>query len=88
MRKNKDGKAALIHLGSCGSACTWCLATVMPCILALFVCRDLNAFQRFVGGIKAQGGKDTAEDVLGGLKVALKEITWRRGGTKVSGYTK
>ncbi len=28
-------------------------------------------------------GGDTAEDVLGGLKVALREIKWRPGGTKV-----
>ncbi len=44
---------------------------------------DLPTFQDFVGKIKAHGGGDAAEDVMGGLKVDLRELEWRHGGTKV-----
>lgn len=37
-------------------------------------------FQTFVGAIKATGGGDAAEDVFGGLNVAVKEMDW--GSTK------
>ena len=46
--------------------------------------RDLDQFHGFVDGIHTplSAGKDTAEDVFGGLNAALK-LSWPAGGTKV-----
>ena len=53
--------------------------------MLLFYCSELAEFQEFVGRIVTTSGVggDTAEDVMGGLKVALRELSWRSEGTKV-----
>lgn len=49
--------------------------------------RDAEAFSTFINGIEIKGGVggDEAEDVLGGLKVAIEELSWPPNeGTKAS----
>lgn len=43
-------------------------------------------FQEFVRSIKTEGnvGGDAAEDVFGGLKVAIEDVAWLGGHTKAS----
>lgn len=39
--------------------------------------RSTSDFKTFVSGIRATGGEDPAEDVMGGLNVALNTLSWR-----------
>ena len=45
--------------------------------------RSLSQFHYFVNPIKTDGGKDTAEDIMGALKVTLSNLSWRPSATKV-----
>ena len=46
--------------------------------------RSIDAFRTFVDPIVAKGGRDSPEDVMGGLKVTLKRLSWRSEGAKVN----
>ena len=48
------------------------------------ISRDPGKFAMFVSAIEACGGGDYAEDVMGGLKVALLELAWRPKACKVT----
>ncbi len=54
------------------------------CISVTACHSDLDEFLAFLGGIKTQDGVggDEAEDVFGGLRVAVG-LSWQEGGTKV-----
>ncbi len=39
-----------------------------------------------MSAIKADGGGDAPEDIMGGLKAVFTNITWRTGATKVSSH--
>ena len=45
--------------------------------------RDDSAFYTFVNGITADGGGDSPEDIMGGLKVALNSLSWRSDCSRV-----
>jgi Mg-chelatase subunit ChlD len=40
---------------------------------------DVEVSYRFLGGLTADGGGDTPEDVLAGLQAALRELSWDMG---------
>ncbi len=44
---------------------------------------DAQAFQSFVGMVRANGGGDGAEDVLGGLQAVTNQLNWRKDANKV-----
>jgi len=46
--------------------------------------RDSSKFQTFVSEIEAKGGADGPEDIMGGLKIALNELSWRPDACKVN----
>ena len=48
---------------------------------------DAGLFTKFVTAIQTRSGGDLAEDVMGGLKVALHELTWRPEACKVQYYS-
>ena len=52
-------------------------------ICLLLLCRSLASFRNFVDPIKARGGGDTPEDIMGALKVALSALSWRSSSAKV-----
>ena len=59
--------------------------TLPPSIYNFFyIYRDQATFYQFVGGISANGGRDGPEDIMGGLKVALNNLSWRPAGSRVS----
>jgi hypothetical protein len=45
--------------------------------------KDQATFYQFVSGISANGGGDGPEDIMGGLKVALNNLSWRPAGSRV-----
>ena len=40
-------------------------------------------FRSFVSGIRADGGGDSPEDIMGGLKVTFANLGWRTKASKV-----
>ena len=52
-------------------------------IVTLF--RDQGSFQSFVGAIRCESGIhcDSPEDIMGGLNITFKELSWRREAAKV-----
>ena len=52
-------------------------------IVTLF--RDQGSFQSFVGAIHCESGTycDLPEDVMGGLNITFKELSWRTEAAKV-----
>ena len=38
--------------------------------------RDQLAFYNFVNAIRADGGGDSAEDIMGGLQAAFSRLSW------------
>ena len=48
-------------------------------LCAHLIHRDADMFAAFINGIEtgAGVGGDTAEDVFGGLKVAIEQLSWR-----------
>lgn len=44
---------------------------------------DSSAFQTFVGCIRAGGGGDGPEDIMGGLQVTFHNLSWRPKANKV-----
>ena len=38
--------------------------------------RDQAAFYNFVNAIRADGGGDSAEDIMGGLQAAFSRLSW------------
>ena len=51
----------------------------------LMPCRSVKVFKEFVSRIRADGGGDSAEDVMGGLK-AVTKLSWRDGVLTKVGY--
>ena len=51
--------------------------------MSKIIFRDHDLFKDFVGAIEADGGEDAPEDVMGGLKMALNELSWRPEACKV-----
>ena len=51
--------------------------------LSLSVCSNQSDFRSFVGAIRAGGGRDTAEDIMGGLKKTFSNLSWREEASKV-----
>ena len=49
----------------------------------LYPYSEAGRFEQFVGNIKAQGGADWPEDIMGGFKVVFKDLSWRDDATKV-----
>ena len=45
--------------------------------------RSVHGFHEFVGAIKADGGGDTPEDIMGGLQTAFSRLSWRTNSSKV-----
>lgn len=45
--------------------------------------KSLTAFHGFVKAIGANGGGDTAEDIMGGLKCVFEKLSWRQTAVKV-----
>lgn len=48
-----------------------------------FTNRDQYTFRSFVGAIRADGGDDTAEDIMGGLNKTFSCLSWREEASKV-----
>ena len=46
--------------------------------------RDQGTFRSFVGAIRADGGGDGPEDIMGGLKKTFWNLSWRDEASKVS----
>ena len=46
----------------------------MFCIFYIY--RDQYAFYNFVNAISANGGGDSAEDIMGGLHAAFSKLSW------------
>ena len=44
---------------------------------------DATAFQSFVGAIRADGGGDGPEDIMGGLNAVFHRLNWRSEANKV-----
>jgi hypothetical protein len=67
---------------------TWCSQPLLklPCHFALLPFQvkgfspDVDEFRAYVDGIKAGGGGDEPEDVLGGLRAA-SELPWANDGS-------
>ena len=55
--------------------------------LELIFSSNQQLFHTFVGGISAGGGGDSAEDIMGGLKVAFNSLSWRSGVSRVGQET-
>ena len=53
-------------------------------IAYLLIYRLQQDFHDFVGAIKAVGGGDTPEDIMGALKVTFRNLSWRPEATKAS----
>jgi hypothetical protein len=49
----------------------------------IFMCSNQGDFRSFVGAIRAGGGRDTAEDIMGGLNKAFSHLSWREEASKV-----
>ena len=49
--------------------------------------RSQSNFRSFVSAIRADGGEDCAEDIMGALKVTFFKLSWRSDCSKVSSYT-
>ena len=49
--------------------------------------RDQGTFRSFVGAIRADGGGDGPEDIMGGLKKTFWNLSWREEASKVSGMS-
>ena len=45
------------------------------CTVFLFD-RDQSSFYNFVNAIRADGGGDSAEDIMGGLQTAFSRLSW------------
>jgi len=45
-------------------------------MLCAFLYRDQSSFYNFVNAIRAKGGQDTAEDIMGGLQAAFTRLSW------------
>ena len=50
---------------------------------AMNLIRDQGTFRSFVGAIRADGGGDHAEDIMGGLKKTFWNLSWREEASKV-----
>ena len=48
-----------------------------------FVCSNQGDFRSFVGAIRAGGGRDAAEDIMGGLNKTFSCLSWREEASKV-----
>ena len=59
-----------------------CLLCMHACIMYFY--RSLTAFRNFVDPIKAKGGGDGPEDIMGALKVTLSTLSWRSSSAKVN----
>ena len=56
----------------------------IPCHFLFSFIRSLSQFHNFVDPIKADGGGDTPEDIMGALKITLStSLSWRPSATKV-----
>ena len=55
----------------------------IPCHFLFSFIRSLSQFHNFVDPIKADGGGDTPEDIMGALKVTFSRLRWRSSATKV-----
>ena len=44
--------------------------------ITIFLDRDQSSFYNFVNAIRADGGGDTAEDIMGGLQAAFSRLSW------------
>lgn len=51
--------------------------------ITMYPCSDAGLFRNFVGAIRADGGGDSPEDIMGGLKVAFYNLSWRSEACKV-----
>ena len=49
----------------------------------MFLYRSVPGFHEFVGAIKADGGDDGPEDIMGGLKTTFSQLSWRTNSSKV-----
>lgn len=49
----------------------------------LFLYRDQSSFRCFVGAIRADGGGDGPEDIMGGLNKTFWKLSWREEAAKV-----
>jgi len=45
---------------------------------------DASSFQSFVGAIRAGGGGDGPEDIMGGLTAVFHQLSWRAQANKAS----
>ena len=52
-----------------------------PCYTCYY--SDPSIFQSFVSGIRADGGDDSPEDIMGGLSVTFCSLSWRSEACKV-----
>ena len=53
-------------------------------VVVIFVCNvsDSTSFQSFVGAIRADGGGDGPEDIMGGLDAVFRQLSWRSQSNK------
>lgn len=59
------------------------VAIILVTINTLLFYSNQSAFHSFVSGIVADGGGDSPEDIMGGLNIAFKNLSWRSGGSRV-----
>ena len=45
-------------------------------VYIFYIYRDQYAFYNFVNAISANGGGDSAEDIMGGLQAAFSKLSW------------
>ena len=50
----------------------------------VYTCRDQGLFRSFVGAIRANGGGDGPEDIMGGLNKTFWKLSWRQEASKVN----
>lgn len=61
------------------------VAIILVTIITLLFYSNQSAFHSFVSGIVtgAGVGGDEPEDIMGGLNIAFKNLSWRSGGSRV-----
>lgn len=52
-------------------------------LLFILIFSSPAEFRSFVGAIRADGGGDTPEDIMGALKKTFCQLSWRADSTKV-----
>ena len=52
------------------------ISSIYGPLLICSIPRDQGTFYNFVNAIRADGGGDSAEDIIGGLQAAFSRLSW------------